>query len=120
MQLDVLIELLRKTFLQDMFGVGSQHVSYFLKKTEQGKLEFIDNTGASHVHLLRFEPIPNSLGSGTLEDCIHLGKAFVQKLIDCLNDRFIDLPTFNAAKLFSPHSYFEEVDERDSKTKRWL
>ena len=33
MQLDVLIELLRRIFLRDMFGAGSQHVSYFLKKT---------------------------------------------------------------------------------------
>jgi hypothetical protein len=51
MQLDVLIELLRRRVLRDMFGEGSQHVSYFLKKLEHEKLEFIDNTGASHVHM---------------------------------------------------------------------
>ena len=49
-----------------------------------------------------------------MKDCIHLGKAFVQKLFDCLNDMFIDFPTFNATQLFSRHSYFEEDDERDS------
>jgi hypothetical protein len=70
--------------------------------------------------MLRFEPIPNSLGSGTMNDCVHLGKVFVQKLIDCLNDRFTDLTVFNAAKLFSPRSYFEEENERDFETKRWL
>ena len=66
--------------------------------------------------MLRFEPIPNSLGSGTMNDCVHLGKVFVQKLIDCLNDRFTDLTVFNAAKLFIPRSYFEEENERDFET----
>jgi hypothetical protein len=64
-------------------------------------LEFIDNTSALDVHSLIFEPIPNSLGFGTMEDCIHLNKAFVQKLIDYLNEEFIDLHVFNAAKYFS-------------------
>ena len=54
MQLYVIIELLRRIFLRDMFGASSQYVSYLLKKIEQGKLDFIDNIGASHVHLLRF------------------------------------------------------------------
>jgi hypothetical protein len=114
MQLDVLIELLHRKFLLDMLGEGSQHVSYFFKKSKHGKLEFIDNTGASDVHMLRFEPIPNSLGSGNMEDCAHLGKTFVQKLIDCLNGRFTDLLVFNATKLFSPCSYFEEENEREN------
>ena len=120
MQLDVLIDLLRRRFLRNIFGAGSQHVSNFLKKSENGNLDFIDNTGVSHVHSLRFEPLPNSLGFGTMEDCIDLGKAFIQKLVDCLNDRFTDLPVFNAAKLFSPRCYFEEENERDSKTRQWL
>jgi hypothetical protein len=47
MQLVVLIEFICRRFLRDMFGVGSQHVSYFLKKSKHGKLEFIDNIGAS-------------------------------------------------------------------------
>ena len=59
-----------------MSGAGTQ---YFLKKTGKEKLEFIDNTGASHVHLLRFEPIPNSLGSGTLKYYIHLGTKHLYK-----------------------------------------
>ena len=96
-QLDVLIELISRRFLRNTFGVGSQHVSYFLKKFENGNLEYIDNTGVSHVHLLRFEAIPNSLGFGSMEDCIGLGKEFIQKLIDYLNDMFTDLPIFNAA-----------------------
>ena len=96
-----------------MFGEISKHVSYFLKKSKHEKLEFIDNIGASHVHMLIFERITNSFWSGTMEDCVHLGKAFVQKLIDCLNDRFTYLPVFNATKLFTLHSYFGEENERD-------
>ena len=120
MQLNVLIELLLRIFLQNIFGAGSQHVSYFLKKFENGNLEYIDNTSVSRVRSLRFEPIPNSLGFSSMENCIDLGKSFIQKLINCLNDRFIDLPIFNAAKIFSPRCNFEEEDERDSETKRWL
>jgi hypothetical protein len=67
--------------------------------------------------MLRLECIPNSLGPGTMEYCVHLGKAFVQKLIDCLNDKFIDFPVFNATKLFIPRSNFKEENERDSQTK---
>ena len=103
--------------MRNIFGASSQHVSYFLKKFENGNLEYIDNTGVSHVHLLRFEPIPNSLGFGSVEDCIDLGKEFIQKLIDYLNDMFTDLPIFNAAKFFSHRCYFEEEDERDFETK---
>ena len=77
-------------------------------------MEFVDSTGALHVHMLRFETIPNSPGCVNVEDCIHLGKAFVQRLIDCLNERFTDLPIFNATKFFSHRSYFEEKNERDS------
>ena len=97
--------------MRNIFGVGSKHVSYFLKKYENRNSEFIDNTSVSHVHLLRFEPLPNSLGFVTMEDNIHLGKAFIQNLVDCLNDRFTYFPVFNAAKRFSPHCYFEEENE---------
>ena len=30
------------------------------------------------------------------------------------------MPIFNAAKFFSPRHYYEEVNDRDSQTKRWL
>ena len=80
-------------------------------------MEYIDNIGVSHVYSLRIEPIPNSLGFGSVEYCIDLGKEFIQKLIDYLNDMFTDLPIFNATKFFSPHCYFEEEDERDFETK---
>jgi hypothetical protein len=70
MQLDVLIKLLRRRFLRYMFGVGTQYVSYFLKISKHGKLDFINNTSASHVHMLIFELISNSLTSSTMEYCV--------------------------------------------------
>jgi len=51
MQLDVLIALPHRRFLKGIFGFGSQHVSYFLKKLDNGKLDFIDNTSLSYVRL---------------------------------------------------------------------
>ena len=64
-------------YMWKIFGVGSQHVSYLLKKYENRNLEFIDNTGVWHVHSLIFEHIQNSLGSDTMEACIHLGIFFI-------------------------------------------
>ena len=76
--------------------------------------------GMVHVHALRFESLPKSERLGTLDDCIMFGKSFVMKVIDSLNARFTDLPIFNAAKLFSPRNYYEDMDDRDSQTRRWL
>lgn len=81
-------------------------------------MELIDNVGASHVHMLTLKSIP--LGLGTMEDCAHLSNAFVQKLFDCLNDGLTNFPVFNVTKLFSPHSHFEKVNERDFERKLWL
>ena len=118
--LDVTISLLHKRFLRGTFGAGTMHMSSFLSKTQQGTLEFADCTGMIHVHALRFERLPKSQRSGTLDDCIMLGKSFVMKVIDFLNARFTDLPIFNAAKFFSPCNYYEDMDDRDSQTRRWL
>jgi len=118
--LDITISLLHKRFLRGTFGAGAMHTSSFLNKTQQGTLEFADCTGIVHVHELRFESLPKSQRSGTLDDCITLGKDFVMKVIDSLNARFTDLPIFNAAKFFSPRNYYEDMDDRDSQTRRWL
>ena len=55
-----------------------------------------------------------------MEDSIHLGKKIIQKLVDCLNDRFIYLHVFNISKRFSTHCYFKEENERGYETRRWL
>ena len=51
--------------------------------------------------------------NGSLDECITIGKDFVQHVIDALNNRFPDVTFFNAIKLFNPSSYpIEEMKER--------
>ena len=57
---------------------------------------------------------------GSLEDCITLGRLYVQKVIDSLNDRFPDLPIFNAARFFSPKHYPMDALDRGTLTEQWL
>ncbi|KAH9295072.1 hypothetical protein KI387_038660 [Taxus chinensis] len=118
--LDITIDMLRRRFQRGIFGAGTLHTSSFLTRAQGGSLEFADGTGTLHVHALRFESLPKSQRSGTLDDCIELGKSFIVKVIDSLDTRFTDLPIFNAAKFFSPRNYYEETEDRDHQTKRWL
>lgn len=115
--LDVTISMLRKRFLGDIFGVGAMHISSFLIKVKGETLKFADNICMVHLHPLRFESFPKIQKSGTLDDCILLGKCFVMKAIESIDRRFTDLPIFNATKFFSPHHYYEEMDDRDSNKK---
>ena len=57
------------------------------------------------MHTLHYDSMPGCDVGGSLEDCITLGRLYVQNVIDSLNDRFPDLPIFNAAKLFNPKHY---------------
>ena len=57
---------------------------------------------------------------GTQESCQHLTKGYIQSLIDCLNERFLDLPLFNVAKLFSPSYYPSDCLTRDNISECWL
>lgn len=118
--LDITISLLHKRFIRGTFGVGAMHTSSFLSKTQQGTLEFADCTCIVHVHELAFESFPKSQRSGTLDDCIMLGKGFVMKVIDYLNARFTNLPIFNVYKFFSPCNFYEDMNDRDSQTRIWL
>jgi hypothetical protein len=54
---------------------------------------------------------------GLLEDCITLGRLYVQKVIDSLNDHF---PVFNAAKFYNLKHYFIDELDRDTLTEQWL
>lgn len=93
------------------------HTSCFLKKAQKGTLEFSDTASMLHVHLLRFVSCANTHRTGTLDDCILLGKSFVMKMFDSLNMMFKNLPIFNVAKFFSCWHYFEEIDDRDAQTR---
>ena len=118
--MDITISLLHKRSLRGIFGAGAMHISSFLSKAQQGTLEFTDYTGMVHIHTLRFEGFTKSQISGTLYDYVLLGIFFVMKVIDSLNARFTDLPIFNVANFFSPRNYYEDMDDRDSQTQRWL
>ena len=70
-------------------------------------------SGVEHKHVLHFASMPQCTSTGTLADCVTLGKAFVEKVIDGLNARFTDLPLLNATKLFSPKSYDANEDANE-------
>lgn len=92
-------------------------MSSFLKSNKDRELVFFDNSGVSHVHMLRYESV--GLGLDTIDDCINLGGNFIHKVVEYLNDRFMDLPVFNEVNLFNPHRYSDNEDERDSKISQW-
>jgi hypothetical protein len=55
-----------------------------------------------------------------LLECKLIAVEYVQKIIDALNERFLDLPIFNAAKLFSPKCYPVDEEDRTRATDVWL
>ena len=56
----------------------------------------------------------------SLEDCIILGRLYVQNVIHSLNDGFPDLPIFNASRLFSPKHYPMDALDQGNLTEQWL
>ena len=67
-----------------------------------GEILYVDRFGCEKMYILHCNSISMYDVKSSLEDCITLGKLYVQKVIDSLNDRFLDLPIFNAASIFSP------------------
>jgi hypothetical protein len=59
-------------------------------------------------------------GPNELQQCVLLGASYVQRVVHALNDRFPDLPIFNAAKLFSPCNYPSDDSDRITNTALWL
>jgi len=55
-----------------------------------------------------------------LQQCILLGASYVQRIVHALNERFPNLPVFNATKLFSSCSYSSDDSDRIINTKLWL
>ena len=72
------------------------------------------------VHTLHYDSISGYDIGGSLEDCTTLGRLYVQKVIDSLNDRFPDLPIFNAAGFFSPKHYPMDALDWGTLTEQWL
>ena len=57
------------------------------------------------------------MGPNELQQCILLGASYVQKNVHALNDHFLDLWVFNAAKNFSPRNYLSDDSDRNTNTK---
>lgn len=74
-----------------------------------------------YAHPLKFGSIEGSSRGGSFEDCMHLGKELVIKIVENLNARMDeDISTFDACKLFSPKHYPTEELECEASTKKWL
>lgn len=120
--LEICTSVLRRHFLCGLgpnFARLSKHLGKFLREsTPHMRLVFVQEDGTEMLYPLHNEPICQRPGS--LEECKLIAAEYVQHVIDALNDRFPDLPIFNAAKLFSPKHYPEDEEERTRSTDLWL
>ncbi|KAG0593808.1 hypothetical protein M758_UG021100 [Ceratodon purpureus] len=118
---DVTINLLRRHYLGVSFGTGTKHLGNFLRNVvPRAEILYVDRFGCKKEHTLHYGSMPGCHVGGLLEDCIALGRQYVQKVIDSLNDRFPDLPIFSAARLFSPKHYPMDALDRGTLTEQWL
>ncbi|KAH7277645.1 hypothetical protein KP509_39G060800 [Ceratopteris richardii] len=102
------------------FGNGSKHLTMFLNMAKENSLTFVDAKGHAHNHVLVHKPVPKSHKNGCFEECVCMGKIYVQNILNALNQRYEDISVFNALKIFSPSSYPVDANERDKKTQEWL
>ncbi|MCO5558163.1 hypothetical protein L7F22_011740 [Adiantum nelumboides] len=115
------LQNLKKKFLRDSAGCGTKYLQEFVKKTNRGVLTFTDAGGEMHTHTLKFDSIEGSSSGGSFEDCMHLGKELVIKVVENLNSRMDeDISTFDACKIFSPKHYPTEELECEASTKKWI
>ncbi|MCO5567029.1 hypothetical protein L7F22_020712 [Adiantum nelumboides] len=130
--IDVTVSSLRRKFLEQDFGKGTIYLKKFMSDTESKVLQHVNDLGTVYAHELLYERIPGKTQKGIrldpfpgdVESCIVLAKSFVQKLIDCINERFPDVLLFNAVKVFSPQHYPRNVkkdtSQREEKVNKWL
>jgi hypothetical protein len=133
--LEVTISTLSRWFLRkETFAEGTTYLSKFLSDSQYGYIEIKDEGVVIDRHELQYISIPamdidyNDIRKrtmkpcieGTEESCQQLTEGYIESLIDSLNERFPDLPLFNAAKLFSPCYYPEERHSREKNSERWL
>ena len=104
--IDVTISLLWRYYLGVSFGTTTKQLGIFLRNVlPTREILYVDRFGCEKVHTLHYDSMSGYDVGGSLEDCITLGRLYVQKVIGSLNDRFSDLPIFNAARLFNPKHY---------------
>ena len=116
--INITISILSRHFLSGnrlMFGRTSKNLGKFLREfAENLQLTYENNTGDRIIHALATD------GSNELQQCVLLGASYMQRVVHALNERFPDLPIFNAAKLFSPRNYPSDDSDRISNTELWL
>ena len=61
-----------------------------------------------------------TIGPNELQQRILLGASYVQMVVHTLNDRFLNLPIFNAANFFNPRNYPNNDSNRSTNTELWL
>ncbi|MCO5567614.1 hypothetical protein L7F22_021308 [Adiantum nelumboides] len=132
--IEVTLSSLRRKFLEDDFGKGTKFLKKFMSDTEDCSLRHVNESGVEFVHSLLYETIPGKdkdnepldRGSGDVESCKQLAINFVQKVIECINERFPYVYFLNATKLFSPQFYPKDdkrsksSGEREKKVSAWL
>ncbi|MCO5557403.1 hypothetical protein L7F22_010966 [Adiantum nelumboides] len=118
---DAALQNLKKKFLRDSAGCGTKYLKHFVQQTKGGQITFSDAGGDIHVHMLNFDKIEGSNRGGSLEDCMHLGKELVIKVVENLTTKMQeDMPIFEACKLFSQKHYSDEELLREACSKQWL
>jgi hypothetical protein len=119
--IDVTINLLRKHYLDVSFGTTTKHLGIFLRNVvPTGEILYPDMFGCEKMHILHYDSMPGCDIGGSLENCIILGRLYVQNVIDSLNDGFSDLSIFNAARFFSPKHYPMDALDQGTLTEQWL
>ncbi|MCO5570223.1 hypothetical protein L7F22_023941 [Adiantum nelumboides] len=118
---DVTVGNLKKKFLRESTHCGTKHLQKFVEQTKNGEIPFFDAGGGLHAHKLKFDNIKGSSRGGSFEDCMHLGKELVEKIVQNLNARMQeDMHVFNACKIFSPKHYPIEELEMETSSKAWM
>ncbi|MCO5592298.1 hypothetical protein L7F22_046298 [Adiantum nelumboides] len=126
--IEVTLSSLRRKFLSQDFAKDTLFLKDFMQSTKDGVLMHKNEEGVEYVHQLVYACMPGKdkngialdVGGGSVDACVAMAKQFVQKVIECINERFLDMYFFNATKLFSPHYYVTDEKEREAKSVLWL
>ncbi|MCO5563831.1 hypothetical protein L7F22_017480 [Adiantum nelumboides] len=126
--IEVTLSSLRRKFLSPNFAKDTLYLKDFMDSTKEGVLMHTNEAGEEYVHHLVYacmpgkdkDGIPYDFEGGSVDACIAMAKQFVQKTIECINERFPDMYFFNATKLFNPQFYARDDKEREEKCVLWL
>ncbi|MCO5578402.1 hypothetical protein L7F22_032243 [Adiantum nelumboides] len=126
--IEVTLSSLRRKLLSPSFAKDTLYLKDFMDSTKEGVLMHTNEAGEEYVHHLVYacmpgkdkDGIPYDFEGGSVDACIAMAKQFVQKTIECINERFPDMYFFNATKLFNPQFYARDDKEREEKCVLWL